>query len=79
MPGCASGQHILERHVAAQTDRQVLFGFLDFCTRRVIRFGCQVRLLSLSCLSADEPAPPQLTQKRHSVAVEVNVPSGALV
>jgi hypothetical protein len=50
--------------VAAQTDRHVLFGFLDFCTRRVIRFGCQVRLLSLSCLSADEAAPPQLTQTR---------------
>jgi hypothetical protein len=60
--GGASGQHILERHVGAQTDRQVLFGFLDFCTRRVIRFGCQVRLLSLSCLSADEPVQPQLTQ-----------------
>jgi hypothetical protein len=34
---------------------------LDFCTRRVIRFGRQVRLLSLTCLSADESAPPQLT------------------
>jgi hypothetical protein len=36
----------------------------DFCIRRLIRFGRQVCLLSLTCLSADEPAPPQLALKR---------------
>src|SRR5215471_3757615 len=42
---------------------------------RADRFGDHVRLLRFTCLSAGGPVPPHLTQKRHSISVDISVPA----
>jgi NitT/TauT family transport system substrate-binding protein len=64
-------QELRARHIG-----RVIF---DTTVDRPCHRNRAVRLLRLTCRAADGRVPPEMTQKRHSVAVEVNVPSGVLV